>query len=358
MSYHITNETGTEAWLSAAQILNHEGSTEDSRTFRSSDLTQTKEIHHVTLTITDPRQRLIFARSMDPAFALVEVAWIMAGFNSLEFLEFWNTLMPRFSDDDLTLHGAYGYRLGFRPIQVNQIDQLYRNRSDVQSYSDQLLMTYNALKEFPHTRQIVLQIWQSNADLPNPQARSKDIPCNITSKLLIRAGKLHWMQDMRSNDLILGTPYNFMQWMSIQEIVAGWLDLDVGDYMHVVNSLHVYENHWSHLNQILNTSNDIRVPINKSDLRVEGYDKWQKMFAVYVDTIDTFRIAATDEDIRNILCASKRDLSAEYYECLLVIAAEACRRKGYPDSGLRLSEGLSDYYLTSWMNWFNHVQKV
>ena len=357
MSYHVTKETGTEAWLAAAQVLSEKSNIEDSRTFRSSDLTRIKEIHHITLTVTDPRQRLIFARPMDPAFALVEVAWIMAGFNSLEFLEFWNALMPRFSDDNITLHGAYGYRLGFRPEQINQIDRLYRNQSDTQSYSDQLHMACEALKESPHTRQVVLQIWQSNADLPDPKVRSKDIPCNITSKLLVRDEKLHWMQDLRSNDLVLGTPYNFMQWMSMQEIVAGWLGLDVGDYMHVVNSLHVYENHWDHLFQILNVSNDIRVPINKSDLRIEGYDKWQKMFAVYVDAIDMFRIATTDEDIRSILDATIGELSAGYYECLLVIAAEACRRKGYPDSGLKLSEKLSDYYLTSWMKWFDHVQK-
>ncbi len=348
MSYHIIKETGTEAWLATAQILNCESSTE---TLCSSEL---NEIHHVTLTIMDPRQRLIFAHPMDPAFALVETAWIMAGFNSLDFLRFWKPSLSELSDNGDTLWGACGYRLGFRPEQVNQIDRLYRIQSETQSYTNQLQMAYEALKESPHSCQVVLQIWQSGADLPNPKSRSKDVPCNITSRLLVRDDKLHWMLDTRSNDLILETPYNFMQWMSIQEIVAGWLNLDVGDYTQTVNSLYV---DGPQLNQILQNDNET-VPICKSDLRIEDYDAWQKMFAIYVDAIDMMRISRFDKDILSILQTVEHSLSAGYHECLLVIAAEACRRKGFPDAGLKLSEGLSDYYLTNWMNWFSHVQKL
>ena len=46
---------------------------------------------------------------------------------------------------------------------------------------------------------------------------------------------------MRSNDVLLGTPYNFVQYTSLQEILAGWLDIGVGSYNHYSDSLHLYE---------------------------------------------------------------------------------------------------------------------
>ena len=46
---------------------------------------------------------------------------------------------------------------------------------------------------------------------------------------------------MRSNDIFRGLPYNFVQFTSMQEILAGWLKINVGSYNHVSDSLHIYE---------------------------------------------------------------------------------------------------------------------
>ena len=47
---------------------------------------------------------------------------------------------------------------------------------------------------------------------------------------------------MRSNDIVFGLPYNFLQFTFLQEIIAGWLNVDVGEYMHISDSLHMYVN--------------------------------------------------------------------------------------------------------------------
>ena len=60
----------------------------------------------------DPMQRVVFSRAINPAFAIAEVIWILAGSDDLSFPAFWNPRMRRFSDDGLTLCGAYGYRIG------------------------------------------------------------------------------------------------------------------------------------------------------------------------------------------------------------------------------------------------------
>jgi thymidylate synthase len=45
---------------------------------------------------------------------------------------------------------------------------------------------------------------------------------------------------MRSNDVQRGLPYNIVQFTVLQEVMAGWLGLDVGGYHHWSDSLHVY----------------------------------------------------------------------------------------------------------------------
>lgn len=56
----------------------------------------------------------------------------------------------------------------------------------------------------------------------------------------VRQGKLEWSQIMRSNDVLLEMPYNFIQVTGLQEILAGWLELVMGTYNHYSDSLHLY----------------------------------------------------------------------------------------------------------------------
>jgi len=162
---------------------------------------------------------------MNPAFAIAEVVWILLGRNDSKFLNFWNPKLPQYCGNGLTYHGAYGYRL--------------RHGAG----GDQLERAYQALKSNKDSRQVVLQIWDTTCDMPNPDGspQSKDIPCNIAAMLKVRGGALEWMQVMRSNDLFLGTPHNFIQWTSLQEVLAGWLSCKVGSFVLVTDSLHLYE---------------------------------------------------------------------------------------------------------------------
>lgn len=184
------------------------------------------EILHAAFTLTDPRQRWIVARypALNPAFAIAEVIWILSGRNDAAFLNYWNSQLPKYAGTDVEYHGAYGYRLK----KHFGIDQLER--------------AYSALQHNPDSRQVVLQIWDSLKDFPDEGGNpvNADIPCNITSLLKIRDGKLEWMQIIRSNDLFRGVPYNFIQFTSIQEILAGWLNVELGSYNQISDSLHLY----------------------------------------------------------------------------------------------------------------------
>ena len=188
---------------------------------------ETKEILHVAISISDPKQRWVMSRrpALNPAFALAEVVWIMNGRRDLAFLNFWNTKYQDFVGPGPELHGAYGYRL-----------RRHLGR-------DQLERAYQVLDHNSDTRQVVLQIWDSRIDMPKPDGTpvSKDVPCNVISMLKVRDGKLEWSQIIRSNDLFLGLPHNLVQFTSLQEIVAGWLNIECGTYNQISDSMHIYE---------------------------------------------------------------------------------------------------------------------
>ena len=187
----------------------------------------TKEILHAALTINDPRQRWVASRRppLNVAFAIAEVVWIMTGRNDLAFMEAWNSRLPNYVGKGPQLHGAYGHRL--------------RCHMGI----DQLTRAYQALSSNPNTRQVVLQIWDASADLPHPDGSpaAQDVPCNAFAFLKIRERKLEWLQAIRSNDLFLGVPYNFIQFTCLQEVMAGWLGIECGTYNQLSDSLHMYE---------------------------------------------------------------------------------------------------------------------
>lgn len=186
-----------------------------------------KEILHVAITIRDPRRRWTTARSpaLNPAFALAEVIWIMAGRRDAAFLKYFNRSLQRFAGSATDFHGAYGHRL--------------RSQFGI----DQLERAYNALNANPSSRQVVLQMWDPRVDMPDESGvpRDPDIPCNTQSILKVRDGCLEWVQIMRSNDIFLGLPHNLVQFTFMQEIFAGWLGLKLGHYHHLSDSLHIYE---------------------------------------------------------------------------------------------------------------------
>lgn len=223
MFHVLEDENADSLWLQAAAWFKPGGLA----TLQGGRGGETAEVLRAALTLKDPRQRWITSRApaMNPAFALAEVIWIMSGRNDSAFLNYFNPVLPRFAGDGATYHGAYGYRL--------------RKHFGI----DQLERAFKALSVAPDSRQVVLQIWDSPTDMPHEDGRAQadDIPCNVVALLKLRGGRLEWTQIMRSNDLIRGLPHNIVQFTSLQEILAGWLGVEVGSYHHFADSLHLYE---------------------------------------------------------------------------------------------------------------------
>ena len=210
------------AWFDATQKLVN-APIVTSRDLKNGEIvtTSTKELLSYQFQVSDPRQRLIWSRPVSVPFMMVEVLWIMSGRNDLEFLEFWNPRIKTWSEEG-HFYGAYGARLGNQFLYLDYSNQSgLKNRrkasemddSMPHGYTAQLYDAFQTFLNIPHSRQVVLNIYDYLTDAPENfgQPRSNDVPCNIVAMPKVRDGKLYWTQIMRSNDLIWGTPYNIFR---------------------------------------------------------------------------------------------------------------------------------------------------
>lgn len=322
-------QTADNVWLQAADAFRSSNWVYD----QGSRAGPTREILHVGFSVADPRQRWVVSREppLNLAFALAEVVWIMAGRRDLAFLEFWNSKYPEFAGPGPDLHGAYGYRLR-RHLGIDQLER-----------------AFHALSNNVATRQVVLQIWDSRIDMParNGSPASCDIPCNVVAMPKIRDGKLEWLQVIRSNDMVLGVPYNIVQFTSMQEVLAGWLGVECGSYNQVSDSLHVYDSHWNKLkvSRVLPT-----VAPNHDSLALP----WQESVATFRELeqrVERMMDSATQPDALERL-ADWGDAPEAYRNIAAVLTAEALRRRRHTVSAARaISCCTNPAYLQLWSRW-------
>ncbi|MCH7878035.1 MAG: thymidylate synthase [candidate division Zixibacteria bacterium] len=328
MSHIIETNTANEAWLQARQMFfSDRGSS-----LQPSRGGLTREVLGITFAISNPLQRWVISRApaMNPAFAIAEVIWILGGRNDSKFLRFWNRNLHKFAGKSANYHGAYGHRLR-RNMGFDQIER-----------------AYNILSSNPESRQVVLQLWDSKRDMPwnTGSPRSKDIPCNLASLLKIRKGRLEWTQILRSNDLFLGVPYNFIQFTILQEIIAGWLGVEVGSYTHFSDSLHVYESDLINLS----TFNEMEEYSNTDSLALSKLrcDTVLSEFTERITVISSMN--CTEQELMEL--TEWQDCPQSFKNLFIIVALEAARRHRFPDAAAVLFRNCTNPALRQvWSNW-------
>lgn len=293
---------------------------------------ETRELLHVGMSIENPRQRWVVSRepALNPAFAIAEVIWILRGRRDSAFLNYFNHQLCRFAGEGEIYHGAYGYRLT-RHFGVNQLDR-----------------AYSALRSQGDSRQIVLQMWDAASDLPlqDGSPASPDVPCNITSLLKLRGGRLEWLQVMRSNDVFRGLPHNIVQFTMLQEVMAGWLGVKLGSYNHISDSLHLYVSDRSNLS----SSAFAPAAFNEDSCALpkgESESAWATLETA-VERILNHEIGVVDliQQIQNTT------LLPAFRNMLCVLSAEGIRRRGKSALAQAAMEGCSNRALVQlWERW-------
>ena len=299
----------------------------------------TFEILHAVFQVENPIDRWIVSRCppINPAFTIVDTFWVLSGRRDSKFINYWNKRLPKFAGSGKYYYGAYGYRL--------------RNNLNI----DQINKAYYALKNDNSSRQIVLQIWDPIKDLPykNGKPRNKDIPCNLLSMLKIRDNKLEWMQIVRSNDMFLGVPQDLPQFTTIQEIICGWLDIELGTYSHLSDSLHIYERDYK---KIEKQTTHFELETNRDSLRLpkKAFDKTLNNICCNIWELTKKQLS--EKAIIKLINSNK--YSKGYNNLFLIVASEAARKRKYDklvDS--IISECSNPILLQIWKRWETRVKK-
>lgn len=174
----------------------------------------TVEARHVTVTIADPLYAVPTAirSGLNHSIAATELLQLLAGVSSLSQLDTASKGRFHCYADGGRLRGAYGPRL------FGQLPTIERR-----------------LRADEGTRQAVAVLWRENEPV------TSDVPCTVSMTFLIRRGLLHLSVHMRSNDLVLGLPYDWFVFSRVQIAMAEVLGAGLGSYTHHVDSLHIYE---------------------------------------------------------------------------------------------------------------------
>lgn len=301
----FTGRTADDVWrLAAAGLI--PGGSSDAHVGRGGE---TREQLHVCLEILEPRERWIVSRTpaLNPAFALVEVFWIAGGREDSALPVHWNPKLAKYSGTGECFHGAYGHRLRQR-FGVDQLDRVF-----------------HALQLNPATRQTVLQIWDAAADLPleSGEPAAADIPCNVIAIPKVRRGRLEWLQILRSNDAFRGFPHNVVQFTVLQEMIAGWLRLEVGAYNHISDSFHVYEA------DIEAVSRSLRQPAPKIEANSDSWalarEDWDDAMEVALMRLEAMTATGIGKmELQELAFAG--DLPTAYENAVRIAAADSARR--------------------------------
>lgn len=172
---------------------------------------------------THPTERVLFNadRDANAVFHLLESIWMLAGQDKVDFLLPYNARMAFYAEDNGAIHGAYGYR--------------WRKMFGL----DQILEIIRELRTTPSSRQCVMQMWSSAADLG---VQKRDRPCNTHIYFDCRGGVLNMTVSCRSNDALWGAyGANVVHFSVLQEFIAYGVGVPVGIYRQFSNNFHAYE---------------------------------------------------------------------------------------------------------------------
>jgi thymidylate synthase len=175
------------------------------------------ELRGVRLELTNPMARLSRSRGRGKVFScLGEFVWYLSGSADVEHVAHYIRRYTDEAEPDGTVHAAYGTRLFGEGQRLESLIQALADRTD--------------------SRQAVIQLLE-----PGDQSGYRHVPCTCTLQFLKREGTVDMVVFMRSNDAYLGLPHDVFAFTMLQEIAARSVGAELGTYVHMIGSLHLYD---------------------------------------------------------------------------------------------------------------------
>lgn len=177
---------------------------------------------------------LLSLRRIPVRIFVAEQIWFLMGSRKpAEFLERFTKIWSDFTNINGVVSTAYGYR--------------WRHHFG----RDQLRLLIELLEEEPSSRHGVVIAWDPGDDGLHSSRKKKNVPCPFSFTANIIGGKLNLHSILRSNDMMLGCPFDVAGFALLQRILAARLGVGVGVYSHSISNAHIYDVHYEAAAEIL-----------------------------------------------------------------------------------------------------------
>ena len=169
---------------------------------------------------------------------VAEQIWFLAGSRKPEdFLRDYTHIWDAFTNPGDVVTVAYGYR--------------WRKHFG----RDQIGLLIDLLKKEPSSRHAVVVTWDPSQDGLS-LVKKKNVPCHYTFTVNIIAGRLHLHNIIRSNDILLGLPFDVAGFALLQCMLAQKLGVKPGIYSHSISNAHIYDTHYDGANELMKRNNE------------------------------------------------------------------------------------------------------
>ena len=210
------------------------------------------EVYPVLIKLTNIQNRCttLLKRKWNYIFALGELTWHLSKSNELNFINYYTKNWNIASDDGISIkQSCYGKKLFDSSVWDRLIRELTADNG---------------------TRRAVINLYDNDNSLG---LNLQDVSCTIALHFIIRDNKLDLIVNMRSNDVIWGLPNDIFVFTMIQEMLARQINIELGDYFHQINSLHVYQRHYDKMIEILDFSEyfDFSMPDMEEINHIENF---------------------------------------------------------------------------------------
>lgn len=251
----------------------------------------------IDLKIRNPIQRIcqVPARKTNIVFNFAEVLWYLSGSNLTDAIAYYAPSLRKYSADGKVLTGtAYGPRLFARghPEGRSQWDRIV----EVLAHED------------PDTKRAAISIFDAGEDI---SLRNIDVSCTMCLQFLLRAGHLHLVVFMRANDAYRGMVSDVFSFTFLQEVMARQLGVMVGEYHHMVGSMHLYKTDLARATEVLASAVVVR---RHAFPDMPAGDNWPYIHRV-LEAERSIREGQPSVD----LAAWQRELPAYWYQVVLLL---------------------------------------
>jgi len=197
--------------------------------------------------------------------AIDEILWIwQKKSNRVEDLN--SHIWDEWVGEDGTIGKAYGYQLGIKhKYKEGEFDQVDRVLYD--------------LKNNPYSRRIMTNIY-TFSDLHEMNL----YPCAYSMTFNVTGNKLNAILNQRSQDTLAANNWNVVQYAALVHMFAQVSGLEVGEFVHVISDMHIYDRHVDMVKELLSRPSlpAPKFTINKEvknfydfkveDFNIEGYE--------------------------------------------------------------------------------------